>query len=345
MNFVDEAEIEVKGGKGGDGIISFRSEKFVEFGGPDGGDGGDGGSIWLIGDTNIGTLQNFLSSRFFSAQNGEKGKPKNGRGRSGEDLTLRVPLGTIVHDSLTKRPICEVIRQGSPIKVAQGGFHGLGNARFTTSIDRAPRKFSNGSRGEQKILRLSLKVLAEVGLLGLPNAGKSSILKSCSGRSVKVANYPFTTLIPQLGVVKVGEKGYFTLADLPGLIGGAARGKGLGHRFLRHIERCLILLHIVDISLDNPQQILENIKTVESELEEYSPKLARRKTILLLNKCDLLTIDEIEEKLELVKQNVYPKLTLLVSAFRPRLLEQIKRAVFQMVCDLKDRVDEPIDLK
>jgi len=292
MKFIDEATITAKAGDGGSGCVSFRREKFIPFGGPDGGDGGDGGSVWLLGDEGLNTLADFRFQRRFEAERGENGHGRNRTGKSGADLEVPVPVGTQVFDADTGELIGDVTRAGQRLLVAQGGFHGLGNTRYKSATNRAPRQSKPGTPGDLRTLKLELKVLADVGLLGLPNAGKSTLLRQVSAAEPKVADYPFTTLHPQLGVVRVGPTQSFVMADIPGLIEGASEGAGLGIRFLKHLSRTRLLLHLVDVAPPDPDiDPLEAIGTVVAELEQYSAKLARLSRWLVLNKVDLLDDD------------------------------------------------------
>lgn len=248
MKFVDEATIFVEAGKGGNGCVSFRREKYIPKGGPDGGDGGDGGSIFVVADENVNTLIDFRYIRRYSAENGENGRGRDMTGKAGEDLLMVLPVGTSVIDIDSGETLCDLTEVGEKIKIAQAGFHGLGNTRFKSSVNRAPRQSTNGSLGESRNIKLELKVLADVGLLGLPNAGKSTYIRAVSAAKPKVADYPFTTLVPNLGVVRVGHSRSFVVADIPGIIEGASEGAGLGIRFLKHLVRTRILLHIVDMA-------------------------------------------------------------------------------------------------
>ncbi len=289
MKFVDEAVIQVSAGKGGNGCLSFRREKYIPFGGPDGGDGGDGGSVFLEADENLNTLVDYRYVRSYRAESGQAGSGSNRTGRSAEDLVLKVPVGTTALDEQTGEVIGDLTESGERLLVAQGGFHGLGNTRFKSSVNRAPRQTTPGSEGEQRRLRLELKLLADVGLLGLPNAGKSTLLAALSAARPKIADYPFTTLIPQLGVVRVDAMRSFVLADIPGLIEGAAAGEGLGVRFLRHLTRTRLLLHMVDIQPLDQSDPVDAVQVISAELEKFSPALAERPRWLVLNKADLLT--------------------------------------------------------
>ncbi|WP_336368348.1 Obg family GTPase CgtA [Marinobacter sp. C2H3] len=294
MKFVDEATIIVEAGKGGHGCLSFRREKYVPKGGPDGGDGGDGGSVYLEADTSLNTLIDYRFQRKYKAQNGEPGAGRNCTGTKGEDLVLPVPVGTTVVDMDTHEVLGDLTHEGERLKVAQGGFHGLGNTRFKSSINRAPRQTTKGSEGELRNLRLELKVLADVGLLGLPNAGKSTFIRSVSAARPKVADYPFTTLVPNLGVVSVQAHQSFVIADIPGLIEGAAEGAGLGIRFLKHLVRTRLLLHLVDVAPYDGSSPAEAVRVIARELEKFSETLADRPRWLVLNKVDMLPEDERE---------------------------------------------------
>ncbi len=296
MKFVDEATIKVQAGCGGNGSSSFRREKYVAKGGPDGGDGGDGGSIYLEADYAVNTMIDFRYKRFYQAENGQKGQSRGCTGKSGDDLILRVPIGTTVIDEDTQEVLGDLAKPEQRLLIAQGGFHGLGNTRFKSSVNRAPRQTSPGSEGEFRNLRLELKVLADVGLLGMPNAGKSTFIRSVSSAKPKVAGYPFTTLVPNLGVVKVQNHRSFVIADIPGLIEGAAEGAGLGIRFLKHLTRTRLLLHIVDVApLDQSDPVASAI-AIDAELKRFSPTLHARDRWLVLNKIDLLPEDEREQR-------------------------------------------------
>ncbi|HEV2111135.1 MAG TPA: Obg family GTPase CgtA [Gammaproteobacteria bacterium] len=297
MKFVDEANIKVIAGNGGNGAVSFRREKFIPLGGPDGGDGGDGGSIFLEASAGLNTLADFRNTRTYEAQHGERGSSRDMTGRGGGDMVVPVPVGTLVYDADTQELLGDLVKLGERIKVAQGGFHGLGNARFKSSVNRAPRQSTPGSPGERRTLKLELKVLADVGLLGLPNAGKSTLIRAVSAARPKVADYPFTTLHPNLGVVSVGEHRSFVMADIPGLIEGAAEGAGLGIRFLKHLQRTRILLHLVDVApYEGSGDPVQDAKSIVNELEKFSPELAERERWLVLNKLDLLPAEERESR-------------------------------------------------
>ena len=288
MKFVDEATIEVFAGNGGGGCVSFRREKYIPFGGPDGGDGGDGGSVILLGDASLNTMIDYRYTRKFRAEAGSSGKGRNCTGKAGEDLTLPVPIGTTILDEDTGEVLGDIREAGQELLVAQGGFHGLGTTRLQSSVNRSPRQSSPGSAGENRRLKLELKVLADVGLLGLPNAGKSTLIRAVSAATPKVADYPFTTLIPSLGVVKVDSYRSFVVADIPGLIEGASEGAGLGIRFLKHLTRNRILLHLVDIAPLDESDPSEAAVSIVRELERFSPTLASRPRWLILNKVDLI---------------------------------------------------------
>ena len=308
MKFVDEATIKVKAGDGGNGVVSFRREKYVPYGGPDGGDGGDGGSVYLIGDTNLNTLADFRFQRFYGAERGKNGMGRNMTGAKGAELVVHVPLGTVVHDVDTGEVIGEVVHAEERLVVAQGGWHGLGNTRFKSSTNRAPRQQTDGTPGDERRLRLELKVLADVGLLGMPNAGKSTLIRAVSQARPKVADYPFTTLHPNLGVVAPEPHRSFVMADIPGLIEGAAEGAGLGHQFLRHLARTNLLLHVVDVMPPDESDPVEQVAVIERELLEYDPKLAERDRWLVLNKVDQWAEDERDEHVAALKQRFVSEL-------------------------------------
>lgn len=295
MKFVDEAKIRVQAGKGGNGCLSFRREKYVELGGPDGGDGGDGGSVYLQADKHINTLVEFRFKPLHKAESGKGGAGRQRTGKSGEDLYVKVPVGTVVAVADTDEMIGDLVEDGKTLKVAQGGFHGLGNIRYKSSTNRSPRKTSNGSPGEQRELHLELKLLADVGLLGLPNAGKSTFIRSVSAAKPKVADYPFTTLVPNLGVVRVDGYHSFVVADIPGLIEGAAEGAGLGVQFLKHLSRTGLLLHLVDIVPIDGSDPVESVNTIYNEMQRFNPELANKERWLVLNKIDCVPADEVDQ--------------------------------------------------
>ncbi|ACX95131.1 Obg family GTPase CgtA [Halothiobacillus neapolitanus] len=306
MKFVDEAKVKVKAGDGGNGVIGFRREKYVPYGGPDGGDGGDGGSVYFLGDANLNTLADFRFVRHYEAQRGENGSGSNMTGAKGADLWVRVPLGTVVHDIDTGEILGEVLDPAQPLLVAQGGWHGLGNARFKSSTNRAPRQKTEGTPGDERRLLLELRVLADVGLLGMPNAGKSTLIRAISQAKPKVADYPFTTLHPNLGVVAPEPHRSFVVADIPGLIEGAAEGAGLGHQFLRHLARTNLLLHIVDVAPLDEADPIESVAIIEEELvrydESHQTHSAERPRWLILNKIDQWLEEERSEQINLLTQ-------------------------------------------
>lgn len=288
MRFIDEAVIHVRGGRGGNGCVAFRREKYVPRGGPSGGDGGDGGAVHLVGDESLNTLYHLRFRQLFAAERGRHGEGSNRTGRSGDDLEIPVPLGTQVHDAEGDRPLGEILEHGEGLLVAAGGPGGRGNARFKSSTNQAPRHAEPGAEGEERHLRLELKLLADVGLVGLPNAGKSTLISRLSAARPKIAEYPFTTVVPQLGVVDRGPaEETFVIADLPGLIAGAAEGAGLGHQFLRHVERCRVLVHLVDLSAHGEAaEAAEDLATVERELEAFDPGLLQRPRFAVGSKLD-----------------------------------------------------------
>lgn len=295
MQFVDEAVIQVKAGDGGNGCVGFRREKYIEYGGPDGGDGGDGGDVYLVAERNLNTLSDFRHERHFEAERGKNGAGRNMTGHRGQDKEIAVPVGTVAYDEETGEMIGDLTESGQRLMVAKGGFHGLGNLRYKSSVNRAPRQSKPGTPGEWRQVRLELKLLADVGLLGLPNAGKSTLISTVSSARPKVANYPFTTLHPNLGVVRVGQLQSFVMADIPGLIEGAADGAGLGIQFLKHLSRTSLLLHVVDIApLDESEDPVASVRIIEQELANYAQELAERPRWLVLNKVDLLAESERE---------------------------------------------------
>jgi GTP-binding protein len=296
MKFVDEVSINVYAGRGGNGCLSFRREKYIERGGPDGGDGGDGGSVIVVADEAVNTLVDYRFSRNHRAESGEKGRSRNCTGRSADDLILRVPVGTTIIDEDLGEVLGDLSVSGQQQIVAQGGFHGLGNTRYKSSTNRAPRQTSPGSEGEVRSLKFELKVLADVGLLGLPNAGKSTLIRAVSSANPKVADYPFTTLVPNLGVVSVEAHRSFVMADIPGLIEGASDGAGLGIRFLKHLTRNRILLHLVDMAPYDGVEPADAALSIVRELERFSPTLAQRERWLVLNKSDLLDAETLEQR-------------------------------------------------
>ena len=305
MKFLDQAKIYVTAGKGGSGSASFRREKYVEFGGPDGGDGGEGGSVFLIADENLNTLVDFRFQQHFKAERGQNGMGNKKSGKSGKDLVLKVPVGSQIFEEDNNTLIEDLKKRGQKIIIAKGGKKGLGNVRFKTSTNRAPRKKTDGADGEKFWIWLQLKVIADIGIVGMPNAGKSSLLSVLTKAKPKIANYPFTTINPNLGVATYNNK-EITLADIPGLIEGAHEGVGLGDKFLRHIERCKSLIHLIDITENN---ILENYLKIRKELSKYSNDLLKKKEIIIFNKIDVISNYETEEKInnfkKKIKKNVY----------------------------------------
>ncbi len=292
MRFVDEAEIRVEAGTGGSGVATFRREKYIPMGGPDGGDGGDGGSVYLVATENVNTLADFRYHSLHKAQRGQNGMGGNCTGRKGDHLYIPVPPGTIVFETNTDEKIGDLIKEGDTLLVAKGGFHGLGNTRFKSSVNRTPQQFSKGQAGELRTLKLELMVIADVGLLGLPNAGKSSLIRSVSSAKPKVADYPFTTLHPNLGVVRVDDLRSFVIADIPGVIEGAAEGAGLGLQFLRHLSRTGLLLHIIDVQpYESDDTPVEAARKITNEIEKWSDDLANKPRWLVLNKIDRLFED------------------------------------------------------
>lgn len=295
MKFVDEATIRVEAGDGGNGCVSFRREKYIPKGGPDGGDGGDGGSVWLIGDNGLNTLVDFRHQRQYRAEHGQNGMGRQMTGRKGQDLLVSVPVGTRVIDVDTEEVVGEVLEHGQRLLVAQGGRHGLGNIHFKSSTNRVPRQATSGTSGDRRNLYLELIVLADVGLLGLPNAGKSSLITAMSAARPRIADYPFTTLYPNLGVVGAGSDRSFVIADIPGVIQGAAEGAGLGIQFLKHLQRTRLLLHLVDIEPLDGADPATQVREIEAELGKYSPELISRERWLVLSKCDLLDEDTLAD--------------------------------------------------
>ncbi len=297
MKFVDEAVIEVVAGKGGNGCASFRREKFIANGGPDGGDGGRGGSIWLEADDNLNTLVDYRYSRLFRADKGQNGMSAQCYGKAGEDMVLRVPVGTTVIDLETESVMGDLTHNGERLLLAQGGKGGLGNLHFKSSVNRAPRQQTDGTEGEKRRLRLELKVLADVGLLGYPNAGKSTLLRAVSAAKPKVADYPFTTLVPNLGVVKVDTQRSFVMADIPGIIEGAAEGAGLGIRFLKHLARTRLLLHVVDLDPPDGADPAEGVRILVEELKKFSETLTERERWLVFNKIDMMLPEDADARI------------------------------------------------
>jgi len=331
VKFVDEARIAVHAGSGGDGAVHFRREKYIPRGGPDGGDGGRGGSVYAIADRNINTLIDYRYNRIFRARDGERGGGKQCTGRSAEDIYLRVPVGTVVSDRKTGAPVADLTAHEQTALLAKGGRGGLGNVNFKSSTNRAPRQSTPGQAGEGRELQLELRVLADVGLLGMPNAGKSTLIRAISSARPKVADYPFTTLHPSLGVVRVDIHRSFVVADIPGLIEGAAEGAGLGHRFLRHLTRTRLLLHLVDIApIDPGVDPVRDARAIVAELRKYDPALYRKPRWLVLNKADLLAAEDRSHAVkELVRRLRWKGPHFLVSAVSGEGCRELCQAVMQ----------------
>ncbi|VEJ53374.1 Obg family GTPase CgtA [Pragia fontium] len=302
MKFVDEAVIRVEAGDGGNGCVSFRREKYIPKGGPDGGDGGDGGDVFMIADENLNTLIDYRFEKSFRAERGQNGQSKACTGRRGQDITIKVPVGTRIMDQGTGEVLGDLTKHGQKLMVGKGGFHGLGNLRFKSSINRTPRQKTNGTPGDKRELLLELLLLADVGMLGLPNAGKSTFIRAVSAAKPKVADYPFTTLVPSLGVVRMDSEQSFVVADIPGLIEGASDGAGLGIRFLKHLERCRVLLHLIDIAPIDESDPVENAHVIINELHQYSEKLAEKPRWLVFNKVDLVDEEEAQARAKTIAE-------------------------------------------
>jgi len=324
MKFLDQAKIYIKAGNGGSGSASFRREKFVEYGGPDGGDGGDGGSIIVQSDRNLNTLIDFRYAQHFKAKHGKPGSKRNKTGANGEDLILKVPLGTQVYEEDNNTLIYDFTKNKEKYLVASGGKGGLGNVRFKSSTNRAPRKKTNGKLGEEFWIWLQLKVIADIGIIGKPNAGKSSLLAALTRAKPKIANYPFTTINPNLGVSYYGGK-EITLADIPGLVEGAHKGVGLGDKFLRHIERCKILLHLIDLSEDN---LFNSYNKIKLELSNYDKNLIKKKEIIFFNKSDLIDINDIKNKLDNFRKKVKKDFE-IISLMSNQNFEKVKKIIYK----------------
>ncbi len=337
MKFVDEATIKVQAGNGGAGALSFRREKYIPRGGPDGGDGGAGGAVWLCADKSLNTLADFRIARRYRAENGSPGAGRNKTGRSGNDLVVMVPCGTTITDVDTGEQIGDVTDDGQKIKVAAGGFGGQGNTRFKSSTNRAPRQTTPGTPGEGRHLKLELKVLADVGLLGLPNAGKSTLITTVSAARPKVADYPFTTLHPHLGVVRVGELQSFVMADIPGLIEGAAEGAGLGIRFLKHLARTRLLLHLVDIEPLDGADPVRSIRAIESELANFGGNLTEKPRWLLLNKTDLLDQETLASRQEsIINELGWDGPVFAISAATGHGCQELAQAVMRALQEMRE---------
>ncbi|HIF61618.1 MAG TPA: GTPase ObgE [Candidatus Pelagibacter sp.] len=326
MKFLDQAKILVKAGYGGSGSASFRREKFIEYGGPDGGDGGDGGSIIIVAEENLNTLIDFRFQQHFKAERGQNGMGKKKTGKAGEDLILKVPVGTQIFEEDNNTLIEDLKIEGQKVIIAKGGKKGLGNVRFKSSTNRAPRKKTNGSEGESFWIWLQLKVIADIGIIGMPNAGKSSLLSALTKAKPKIANYPFTTLNPNLGVASYNDK-EVTIADIPGLIEGAHEGIGLGDKFLRHVERCKSLIHLIDITNED---ILENYLKIRKELSKYSKSLLKKKEIIVFNKIDIADVENVKKKISIFKKEV-KKNTYKISVAQNNGLMSIKKLLVSNV--------------
>lgn len=332
MKFIDEALIRVEAGDGGNGCVSFRREKYIPKGGPDGGDGGDGGDVYLVADENLNTLIDYRFEKRFAAERGQNGRSANCTGHRGNDITLRVPVGTRAIDNDTKEVLGDLTKHGAKMLVAKGGYHGLGNTRFKSSVNRAPRQKTNGTPGEKRDLQLELMLLADVGMLGLPNAGKSTFIRAVSAAKPKVADYPFTTLVPSLGVARVDNNRSFVVADIPGLIEHASEGAGLGIRFLKHLERCRVLIHLVDIAPIDESDPAHNIAIIENELTQYSEKLAEKPRWLVFNKIDTMSDEEAQER----AQDIAERLGLeedyyLISAVTGKNVQPLTRDIMDFI--------------
>jgi GTPase len=343
MKFVDEAVIDVAAGNGGAGCASFRREKFIPFGGPNGGDGGRGGSVWMVADRNLTTLIDYRYARRHEARNGEPGRGSDQYGAAGDDIVLKVPVGTIVSDAETEERIAELLVPGERVLIVKGGDGGFGNLHFKTSTNRAPRQKTPGWPGEARKLRLELRVLADVGLLGMPNAGKSTLIAAISNARPKIADYPFTTLHPNLGVVRVGPEQSFVVADIPGLIEGASEGAGLGHQFLRHLQRTRLLLHMVDlVPFDESVDPVKQARAIVAELKKYDPALHAKPRWLVLNKIDMLAPGEREQRVsDFVRRLRWKGPVFAVSALAREGLEPLVRAAYQHIAAERQEAPEP----
>jgi GTP-binding protein len=343
MKFVDEALIDVAAGDGGSGCVSFRREKFIPFGGPNGGDGGRGGSVWMMADRNLNTLIDYRYARRHEARNGEPGRGSDQFGAAGEDIVLRVPVGTIVSDAESGERVAELLVPDERVLICKGGDGGFGNLHYKTSTNRAPRQKTPGWPGEKKKLRLELRVLADVGLLGMPNAGKSTLIAAISNARPKIADYPFTTLHPNLGVVRAGPERSFVVADVPGLIEGAAEGAGLGHQFLRHLQRTRLLLHIVDIApFDETVDPVAQARAIVAELKKYDPALHAKPRWLVLNKVDMVPAEEREQRVkEFVRRFRWKGPVFTISALAREGLDPLIQACHAHVAAARQVAPEP----
>ncbi len=341
MKFVDEAEVIVQAGDGGSGCLAFRREKFIPLGGPSGGDGGDGGSVIFVASDSLNTLVDFRYHRVCKAQRGEDGKGDDRTGKKGDDCIVRAPVGTRITDAETGELIGDLSKQGDTLLVAKGGWHGLGNARFKSSTNRAPRKITKGTPGDRRVLLLELSVIADVGLLGMPNAGKSSIIRKFSSARPKVADYPFTTLHPNLGVVRVDELHSFVMADIPGILEGAAQGVGLGNRFLKHLARTGLILHVIDIVTDPVDQIAATAKTIAGELQKWDEALYNKPRWLVLNKVDSLAQQEVDlRETEIVRALDWRGPVFQTSAISGAGLNVLKFAIMDHLQTLSNQQEE-----
>ncbi len=338
MKFVDEAIIKVEAGHGGHGCLSFRREKFVPRGGPDGGDGGDGGSVFLQASPNLNTLVDFRYQRHYKAENGQPGMGSNCTGKKGDDLIIHVPVGTIVYDVDSGELLGDINHAGERLLIAQGGFHGLGNTRYKSSINRAPRQTTPGTPGESRHLRLELRVLADVGLLGLPNAGKSTLIRAVSSAKPKVADYPFTTLYPNLGVVRVAAHKSFVMADIPGLIEGAASGAGLGHHFLKHLSRTCVLLHVIDLCPLDGTDPVDSAKAIIKELAIYDPQLVEKPRWLVLNKVDMFPDEQVKQETiqKIITDLQWRDKVFTISALTGEGTQQLCYSLMQLIDQMKE---------
>ncbi len=338
MKFIDEATIDVAAGNGGSGCMSFRREKFIPFGGPDGGDGGRGGSVYAVGDRNLNTLIDFRYARKHVARNGESGRGADQFGAAAQDIVLRMPMGTIVTDAETGETIAELLVPDEMVRIVKGGDGGFGNLHFKSSTNRAPRQKTVGWPGEQKKLRLELRVLADVGLLGMPNAGKSTLIAAVSNARPKIADYPFTTLHPNLGVVRVGPEQSFVIADIPGLIEGAAEGAGLGHQFLRHLQRTQLLFHVVDLApFDEGVDPVDQVRVIVRELRKFDAALLNKERWLVLNKVDMVPSAELEGRVKSILRRLRWKGEVFaISALARSGLEALMRAAYERVAVMKN---------
>jgi GTPase len=344
MKFVDEAVIDIAAGNGGAGCMSFRREKCIPFGGPNGGNGGKGGSIWFVGDRNLNTLIDYRYARRHEARNGEAGRGSDQFGAASEDIVLRVPVGTIVKDFETDQILAELIEPDVPVLLCKGGDGGFGNMHYKTSTNRAPRQKTPGWPGEQKKVRLELRVLADVGLLGMPNAGKSTLITAISNARPKIADYPFTTLHPNLGVVRVAPEKSFVVADIPGLIEGAAEGAGLGHQFLRHLQRTRLLLHVIDMAPFDDVDPVQQAKALALELKKYDPELAAKPRWLVLNKLDMVPLDERAARTrDIVKRLKWKGPVFEVSALAREGLQPMLHAIYEHVHTQVEQPAPPVD--